>query len=548
MIFIVLKLRMWWNEFKRLSFGKTFKLLFFLFVGTLFLLSFYFGFFRLLAYLVTVPIIGELLIIKFISLIFLISFGMIIISSLISGFSTIYYSTDLTLWMCSPASLMKVFLYKAVETIVYSSWMILLAVIPFLAAYASVKNLGPVFYIVLAGLMIPFVLIAGCTGVMLCTLLVNLCPHRKLRDTVIIIVVLVGSGIYILFRLMQPEELIRPDVFEQMLQYVALLQTPASWYFPSWWIASALQSFTAKNWENLYLFSFFLISTATLSFIAMKSIAGRLFYRGWTAVQEGYRGMHAEFNDAFVSGKGTPGRSLMVKDIKIFLRDVNQWPQLLLLSALVVVYIFSIYKLPLDTLYLKSLISFLNIGMVGFVMAAVSLRLVFPSISLEGRHYWIIAAAPISKTKFMWSKFIYSFPVIITMGIMLIFISNMFLQADRFVQIMSLGCIILIAVTLTGMGIGMGSAFPYFHIENIARIESSIGGILYMIFSFFYLGLVISLTAIPMRMYFFSKLARSTGQHMQVLLMTWIILLTVSVLFFGGSFMYGRKKLIEYEI
>ncbi|MFH1378953.1 MAG: hypothetical protein ABII23_01625 [bacterium] len=547
-MFIRLKLQMWVNEFKRLSFGKTLKILFFLTLGSVLLLSFYFGFFRLISYLETVPIIGELLIIKFISMVFLLSFGMIIISSIISGFSTLYYSSDLTLWMYAPLPVMKVYMHKSAETLVYSSWMIVLAVIPFLAAYASVKELGIIFYIVLVSLIIPFIITAGCIGIMICTLLVSICPYRKLRDGVIIMVVLIGSGVYILFRLMQPEELIRPDVFEQMLIYISLLKTPASWYVPSWWIASAIESFTAHNWEHLFIFSSLLILCSLISIICMSMLARIFFYHGWSSVHEGYRRKTNELDCRLFAGKTSPGYSIIWKDIKIFMRDVNQWPQLLLLSALIVVYVFSIYKLPLDTLYLKSLISFLNIGMIGFVMSAVSLRLVFPSMSLEGDYFWILSSAPISRTKIMWMKFIYSFPVILCLGVILSFISNKYLDADAFVQIMSLGSIVLIALTLSGMGIGMGSAFPKFKIENIARIESSAGGILYMIFSFLYLSLVISMTAVPMRMYFFARLARSSGSFYHVLFIAWAVLLGLSGVFFGSSFMYGRKKLMEYEV
>jgi hypothetical protein len=49
-----------------------------------------------------------------------------------------------------------------------------------------------------------------------------------------------------------------------------------------------------------------------------------------------------------------------------------------MLVSIIAIYLISIRKLPLDTPYLRALISFLNIGMVGFVLASVALRFVFP--------------------------------------------------------------------------------------------------------------------------------------------------------------------------
>ena len=82
-------------------------------------------------------------------------------------------------------------------------------------------------------------------------------------------------------------------------------------------------------------------------------------------------------------------RAIVLKDIKLFFRDTSQWSQLFLLFALMVVYIYSFKLLPLEraampSFFLQNLISFLNLGMVGFVTSAVAVRFVFPAVSLEG--------------------------------------------------------------------------------------------------------------------------------------------------------------------
>jgi len=53
-------------------------------------------------------------------------------------------------------------------------------------------------------------------------------------------------------------------------------------------------------------------------------------------------------------------------------------------GSLCAVYIFSIYKIPLNTIYLQNMVAFFNVGLISFVVSAVALRFVFPAVSLEG--------------------------------------------------------------------------------------------------------------------------------------------------------------------
>ncbi len=83
-------------------------------------------------------------------------------------------------------------------------------------------------------------------------------------------------------------------------------------------------------------------------------------------------------------------RHLLVKDLKIFLRDVSQWSQLLLLLALVLVYLYNfrvldLERIPYMSAFIKNVYAFVNLAMAGFVMATVAVRFVFPAVSAEGR-------------------------------------------------------------------------------------------------------------------------------------------------------------------
>src|SRR5205085_1916622 len=93
-------------------------------------------------------------------------------------------------------------------------------------------------------------------------------------------------------------------------------------------------------------------------------------------------------------------REFVLKDIKLFFRDTTQWSQLILLAVLVVVYLFNIKMLPLHRgepvgFFYVTLVSFLNLGLAGFVLAAIAARFIFPAVSLEGRHMWLLRSSPL---------------------------------------------------------------------------------------------------------------------------------------------------------
>ncbi len=101
---------------------------------------------------------------------------------------------------------------------------------------------------------------------------------------------------------------------------------------------------------------------------------------------------------------------LLLKDLKVFLRDTAQWSQLLLLLALALVYVYNFRVLDLDRIpymsgTIKNVYAFVNLSMAAFVLSAVAVRFVFPAVSAEGARFWIVRSSPVSMRAFLWSKF-----------------------------------------------------------------------------------------------------------------------------------------------
>src|SRR3954470_7517799 len=108
--------------------------------------AFIFGvLYRLLLYFKGVPEIGELLAGKLLGLILVGVFAILLLSNVITALSTFFLARDLDLLVSGPVDWFKLYVAKLIETLVHSSWMVVLLAIPIFTAYGVVYSGGPLF-------------------------------------------------------------------------------------------------------------------------------------------------------------------------------------------------------------------------------------------------------------------------------------------------------------------------------------------------------------------------------------------------------------------
>ncbi|MBD3329865.1 hypothetical protein GF357_05220, partial [Candidatus Dojkabacteria bacterium] len=351
------------------------------------------------------------------------------------------------------------------------------------------------------------------------------------------------------------EQLVSEIGMNQLLSYIQNNRIPTAPYLPSTWGAEMLMSLLEQTPLQAFWNLLWLLLTAACVYVLTFTLAKKIYYTGWTGTSESRtvktikRGTLTERILKSLSFLHPTTRALFIKDIKLFWRDTTQWSQLLMLAALLLIYFFNIKSLPLRTIYLKNLISFLNLGLAGFVLASIGARFVYPSTSLEGQSFWVIHAAPVSYRRFLLEKFfIFLFPLLL-LAETLIIISNILLEVSGYMMFLSTVTIFLMTIGLTGLGVGLGAIYPKFINENPAQIAMSIGGVLYMILSLLYIGVTIVLEAWPVYIYFSQQLFRrvSGGGEMGLYLSYTL----VSLLSFGVTVIpmyWGMKRLQSLEI
>lgn len=528
----------------------------FLMVGFWMLAALHYGFLRLLQYLDGVELIGGLLIWKLTGMTMLTTFAMVVLSSLIISLTTLFYASDLKYLMRSPAPLRAVFADKSMETIFFSSWMIVLVVFPYMLALGRVKGYDPGFYALFLGLMVPFMVLASVIGMAFTLVLLYCFPSSRTRDVIWILSSLSVALLYMLLRFSQPEKLIRPDALKLVAEYLRYLQAPTAPYAPSWWLTQALTGYVhgkaALFWKNAGL----LCGGAAAAYALLLGLAGRFYAVGYSGAQESRRirrGIEVpptpERKAAALFGSPAmrAAAALYWKERKSFFRDVKHWSQIVLVGALMGVYLFSINRLPLDSPELKSLVCFLNIGIAGFVIASLGLRFTFPSISMEGRGFWIVRSAPVSVDTLMLQKFLFSLIPMLLLGTVLIAASNHLLRADRFISWLSLGTMWLVTWTIVGMGVGFGAIFPRFRLENIHQMESSAGGFTYMACALTYVGATVAAEALPVKMHFQARLGRPEAWEWEYAALSLGTLAVLNAAAFVIPWLLGRRVLERHE-
>ena len=518
-------------------------------------------FYRVLSYFQGIPEFGDILAKKLLSMVFLTFFSVLIFSNIITALSTFFLSRDLILIHSVPLPHKHIYFSKFTETAISSSWMLLFFGLPVWLVYGMVYHANIAYYGALVSIQLPFLIISAGIGILITMVLVYILPAQRTRDILWLLSILLIAILYILFRFSRPERLVYPDAFSTVVQYFDALKTPDSPYLPSIWATESLWSLLNGNWRDSLFFQGLLWSNALFFLVIGAWVSDRIYYQGYSMAQETKSRLASKSSilDWVVAIWTAPfkasTRSIMVKDVKTFFRDNTQWSQLFLLTALIVVYLYNfkalpIQRAPMPTFYLQNILSFLNMALAGFVVAAVATRFVFPAVSIEGLSFWLIKASPISVKRLLWSKFwTYLLPLIVLSEVLIV-ISNYFLKVTTFMMVLSSVTVFLMVFGVTALGIGMGAMYPNFKAENISHISTGFYGLMYMIICASFIGLVIILEASPTYIIFMSKIKGSPLSPLQYL---WIVIsfsgvLVINVLAVWLPMKWGLKVLSEVDI
>jgi ABC-2 type transport system permease protein len=531
---------------------------FFFFIGLIFWTGAFLIFYRVLTYFQSVQDFGDILAMKLLSMMIITFFTLLLFSSIINSLSHLYLSRDLSLLHSLPVSVVDIFRSRWLVSAFDSSWMVVAFSLPVFLSYGLVYHAGIFYYLITFTAIVCMCMIASALSSMVVLLGAAILPAGKIRTLFVILGVLLAVLLVVVLRLIQPEQLVNPDSFASVVLYLNSVQALNLPYLPTTWITDTVRFALKSEWSSSGLN--LALSTSFVLFLLFinETTAGIIYFRGFSRAQTTPKRL---FKPVTLGGKSwevllnflsRPARAFAVKELRSFFRDSTQWPQLFLICALIVIYLYNFSVLPLDrapikTIYLQNVFSFLNVGLSAFVLSAIAARFVFPAVSMEGEAFWIIQSAPVSMKTFLWIKFFLYYVPLLLLTETLIVASNILLRVTPFMMFLSVLTIFFLVPAIVALAVGLGARYPDFKSENPAMSATSFGGVLFMLLSFSLIASVIILEAGPVYRIFMAEL------HGQALSVKQIIRLALSFSFALFLFIFavfypmklGEKHLLK---
>jgi ABC-2 type transport system permease protein len=448
--------------------------------------------------------LGEYLMRLGLSWVFLTFLSFLGFSAVVTSLSTFFLSEDIRLLMAAPVPSSRFFYSRLAKTVGQASWMVVAFLLPVLLGVGLARCAPFSYYAQVVLTIVPFVLIPVAMGAVTTLLLVNIFPARRARDILMLLGLLFGIVLVLLLRFLQPERLLSVQSLPDLTAFFATLQSPVTPLFPSFWAGETL--FTALSGGVDWLHIGSLWTSALALTVLARAAFGRYYFSGWSKAQEARKARFTRLR--WLEGLGSltglrrDRAALLVKDVKVFLRDTTQWSQLLLLLALAAVYLYNFRVLDLERIpymsrVVKNAYAFVNLGMAAFVLASVAVRFVFPAVSAEGPAFWIVRTSPVTMKAFLWSKFWTGLVPVVVLSEFLTILSNEFLGTHRFLKILCAAAIFCMSFALVGLAAGMGARYPRFRAENLTQVAGSFGGVAFMVLAVLFILVEIALLAWP---------------------------------------------------
>jgi len=426
-------------------------------------------------------------------------FAMLIFSCMVSSVSSLYLSQDNEIVFSAPIEISELFFMRYISNTFYTSWMMIIFSLPIFLPFGIVFDV-PIFYLILIIFtLISIACTAVCFGLLVTITLVRIFPARRTKDIIMYLSLCFAVFIIFLIRLLQPENMVNPEEYGNMIQYFSTISKPVAMYLPASWAASLLSLYLLDLEIDWLLFGLLFITPVALYFIgefAMKY----WFFSGYSKAQESFGG-HRQFGN---NKKYKPYllKWLLNKESKTFIRDSSEWSQLFMIAALVVIYLYNFKLLPIDSIsfseaYITNLISFLNIGLAGFIVTSLSGRFVFPSIGAEGGAFYHIKSSPLSIKRFLFYKYLFYVVPFTGLSLVLIIMSNKILYVEGPMWWISIFTNLFITWIVVALALGFGAIYADFKSENKTVSMGSMGAVLFLLTSTAFQILIIFIGSNP---------------------------------------------------
>ncbi|HEV8434780.1 MAG TPA: hypothetical protein VGR95_15310 [Thermoanaerobaculia bacterium] len=447
------------------------------------------------------------------AMVFLVACVVLFSSSMTAAIGAFFSDLDLDVYHAAPRGKLAIALSRWWKTLAQSAAIVFAFLIPLFIAFAQQYALPPLFYasaIFNLFLLLTVPVSLACITILL---LVRWFPVRHVHQIVATIAMLILTVAVVAFRMSRPERFFTEINTDDVVRVLQKIELPSMNIYPSTALAELMtQRIPFAIAPRIAL-------TAAIFFALFVFIARLDYFKAFVRARESMSpvalgsAFATRMIDRALARFDVQTRALVAKEVRTLGRDVAQWSQLFLMAALLFIYLYNIRMLPLGGDARATIVAYANLGMAGFVIAAICLRFAYPSVSSEGKAFWVVRSAPISYRRFLGVKVaVYSAPLTL-LALLLTAFANVILGAGAIVWTFTLIGASLLAVTLVSLGVGLGSLSPNFDAENPLQVGLSLGGFAYMAISLGYVGAIMLLMARPIMRYVLWKFVGITDEQ-----------------------------------
>ncbi len=516
-------------------------------VFSIFLIGTFFFFFRIFVFLAPIEVIGTIIADKLISYSFFIFTLLLFMSNGITALSTLYHSHELDYLYSTPLQPFDIFSLKLIENIFYSSWATLIGGIPIIFSYLIAFSQFQIKTILIIFPLLAFILIPSGLGVSIVIILKKINPHWTIKQLASVLGAL--SLFFVLVYIQTtPYNFNVPDTLnlEAINQFVQNLKI-SNPYFPNEWFYNCASALTKNNLE-IYTTNLALLISGSVISISITFLLSNAFYRvSWLSSES--NSFSLLIHKKLLLNKLPKILNILQKDIKIFLRSPLQWSQLMIIGVLLVIYTFSLRKTPLyvrDPFWL-SVFALVNTGFIGYITATLSLRFVYPGISLEGRNWWILRSSPLSPELILHSKGILFLIINLVIAESVIILSNIILVNYRIIVFLSAVLCAIFSLVSVYLSLSLGTLFADFKEINPSKIASGAGGLLAAAINLLYIAISMTLFATPISIYIKNRLEGNLISIHTPLIISSTVFFVITVLIVFIPLKFAKKRIKEIE-
>ena len=501
------------------------------------------------------PLLGPLLTERLIYVLFFFFFCMLVVSNAtITGMGL--FRRKETSWLLSlPLPYKSLVLWKTLEGMLIASWGLMLMSAPILLAVGKVYHAGPAFYLLTLPALLSLVAVAANLSAWVLLAMIRYIRREWLGPMLWISGVgLLGTALRVWPTTVEPVR--QGDIASSVGQILGHTDAFTHPMLPSSWVAEVVLAAGRGVTGPALFYNLALLSNALASLVVTLFLAGRIFYPAWTRSLQPAKTRASGDPALGAAGpswwKWVPGdrvsRTLMLKDVRTFLREPAQWGQTALVFGLLFLYTSNLRHIVVDyqEVFWNVVTSYLNLLVCSLSLSTLTTRFIFPQVSSEGQRLWLLGLSPVPLSRLLATKLHLTVAVTggLTVGLTVISCITLGLSLER--SLYFIGCIFLLTLGLNSMALGLGAIFPDFREPNPAKIVSSFGGTLCLILSFVYIVAAVSVSLIPgLRELRLAGAAFDAHHRFRLEIMSLGGILGLTAFFGGLPYAVAQKKIMD---